>query len=214
MFSGIVTEIGFLRPVKFFSDPCSRKQKQVRVRISWSVKNFFKYPIGGSVSVNGVCLTIVSKGLGYFEADVSNETLDVTVGLDKAGAVNLEPSLRFGGSLGGHIVTGHVDGRAKINDVIQSKDSRVISFLTDKAFYPMLTKKGSIAVNGVSLTINEVDLKNQSCRFLVNLIPHTLTQTNLSNLTIESIVNIELDPIAKMVDQFLSVRSEQKDNRG
>ena len=107
-----------------------------------------------------------------------------------------------------------MDGRAKINDVIQSKDSRVISFLTDKTFYPMLTKKGSIAVNGVSLTINEVDLKNQSCRFLVNLIPHTLMQTNLSNLTIESIVNIELDPIAKMVDQFLSVRSEQKDNRG
>ena len=92
--------------------------------------------------------------------------------------------------------------------------SRVISFLTDETFYPMLTKKGSIAVNGVSLTINEVDLKNQSCCFLVNLIPHTLMQTNLSNLTTESIVNIELDPIAKMVDQFLAVRSEQKDNRG
>ena len=122
--------------------------------------------------------------------------------------------MRIGGSLGGHIVTGHVDGTAKINDVIQSGDSRVISFLTDKTFYPMLTKKGSIAINGVSLTINEVSLKNQSCRFLVNLIPHTLTQTNLSNLTTESIVNIELDPIAKMVDQFLSVRSEQKDNRG
>ena len=78
----------------------------------------------------------------------------------------------------------------------------------------MLTKKGSIAVNGVSLTINEVDLQNQSCRFFVNLIPHTLKQTNLSNLTTESLVNIELDPIAKMVDHFLSVRSEQKDNRG
>ena len=122
--------------------------------------------------------------------------------------------MRVGGSLGGHIVTGHVDGTARINDVTQSRDCRVISFITDKTFYPMLTKKGSIAVNGVSLTINEVDLKNQSCRFLVNLIPHTLVQTNLSNLTIESIVNIELDPIAKMVDQFLSVRSEQKDNRG
>ena len=78
----------------------------------------------------------------------------------------------------------------------------------------MLTKKGSIAINGVSLTINEVDLQDQSCRFLVNLIPYTLKQTNLSNLTIESIVNIELDPIAKMVDQFWSVRGEQKDNRG
>ena len=214
MFSGIVTEIGFLRPVKFFSDPSSSGKKQVRVRISWSIKNFFKYPVGDSVSVNGVCLTIVSKGLGYFEADVSNETLDVTVGLDKVGAVNLEPSLRVGGSLGGHIVTGHVDGTAKINDVIQSRESRVISFITDETFYPMLTKKGSIAVNGVSLTINEVDLKNQSCRFLVNLIPHTLTKTNLANLTTESIVNIELDPIAKMVDQFLSARCEQKGNRG
>ena len=214
MFSGIVTEIGFLRPVKFLSAPSLSEKKQVRVRVSWSVKNFFKYAVGDSVSVNGVCLTIVSKGFGYFEADVSNETLNITVGLDKAGAVNLEPSMRIGGSLGGHIVTGHVDGTAKINDVIQSGDSRVISFLTDKTFYPMLTKKGSIAVNGVSLTINEVDLKNQSCRFLVNLIPYTLTQTNLSNLTTESIVNIELDPIAKMVDQFLSVRSGQKDNRG
>ena len=106
--------------------------------------------------MNGVCLTIVSNGLGYFEADVSNETLDVTVGLDKAGAVNLESPLRVGGSLGGHIVTGHVDGTAKINDVIQSRDSKVISFLTNKSFYPMLTKKGSIAVNGVSLTINEL----------------------------------------------------------
>ena len=150
------------------------------------------------------------KGLGYFEADVSNETLDVTVGLDKAGAVNLESALRVGGSLGGHIVTGHVDGTAKIIGVIQSRDSRVVSFLTDNKFYPMLTKKGSIAVNGVSLTINEVDLQNQSCRFQVNLSPHTLTQTNLSNLTTESIVNIELDPIAKMVDQFLSVRVNKK----
>ena len=78
----------------------------------------------------------------------------------------------------------------------------------------MLTKKGSIAVNGVSLTINEVGMKNQSCRFLVNLIPHTLKETNFSNLTTESVVNIELDPIAKMVNQFLSVRSEQKDIRG
>ena len=126
------------------------------------------------------------KGLGYFEADVSNETLDVTVGLDKAGAVNLEPHCVLG-EVWGHIVTGHVDGTAKINDVIQSRDSRVISFLTDKLL-PYVNQKGSIAVNGVSLTINEVDLKNQSCRFLVNLIPHTLTQTNLSNLTTESIV--------------------------
>ena len=214
MFSGIVTEIGFLRPIKYLSDSSSSGKKQVRVRISWSMKNVFKYPVGASVSVNGVCLTIVSKGIGYFEADVSNETLDVTVGLDYAGAVNLEPPLRVGGSLGGHIVTGHVDGTAKINDVIQSRDSRVISFLTNKTFYPMLTKKGSIAVNGVSLTINEVDLQNQSCRFFVNLIPHTLKHTNLSNLTTESLVNIELDPMAKMVDHFLSVRSEQKDNRG
>ena len=205
MFSGIVTEIGFLRPVKFLSESSPSAKKQVRVRISWSIKNFFKHSVGDSVSVNGVCLTIVSNSLGYFEADVSNETLDVTVGLDKAGAVNLEPPLRVGGSLGGHIVTGHV---------IQSRDSRVISFLTDKTFYPMLTKKGSIAVNGVSLTINKVDLKHQSCHFLVNLIPHTLKQTNLSDLTTESIVNIELDPIAKMVDQFLLARSEQKDNRG
>ena len=214
MFSGIITEIGFLRPVKLVGDPSSGGKKQVRVRISWRVKNFFKHSVGDSVSVNGVCLTIVSKGLGYFEADVSDETLNVTVGLDEAGAVNLEPSLRVGGSLGGHIVTGHVDGTAKINDVMQSRDCRVISFITDGTFYPMLTKKGSIAVNGVSLTINEVVLKNQSCCFLVNLIPHTLVQTNLSNLTIESIVNIELDPIAKMIDKFLSVRSGQKDNRG
>ena len=184
MFSGIVTEIGFLRPVKFFSDPSPSGKKQVRVRISWSVKNFFKHSVGDSVSVNGVCLTIASKGLGYFEADVSNATLDVTVGLDKAGAVNLEPSLRVGGILGGHIVTGHVDGTAKINDVIQSRDSRVIACTTDETFYPMLTKKGSIAVNGVSLTINEVDLKNQSCRFFVNLIPHTLTQKRSQQLLI------------------------------
>ena len=87
MFSGIVTEIGFLRPVKFLSNPSSSGKKQVRVRVSWSVKNFFKHSVGDSVSVNGVCLTIVSKGLGYFEADVSNETLDVTVGRTLPGFV-------------------------------------------------------------------------------------------------------------------------------
>ena len=213
MFSGIVTEIGFLKPIKVFSGSSSSRTKQARIKVSCSIKNFFRHSVGDSVAVNGVCLTIVSKGLGYFEADVSSETLGVTAGLDKAGAVNLEFPLR-GGSLGGHIVTGHVDGTAEINNVIQSSESRVVSFLTDKTFYPMLTKKGSIAVNGVSLTINEVGLTNQSCCFLVNLIPHTLMQTNLSDLTTESMVNIELDPIAKMVDQFLSARSEQKVNRG
>ncbi len=214
MFSGIITEIGFLKPINFFTERSLGGKKQVRIKVFWSIKNFFKCSIGDSVSVNGVCLTIVSKGLNYFEADVSNETLDVTVGLDKPGSVNLEFPLRVGGSLGGHMVSGHVDGIAKLSEIMKSRDSRELSFITDEIFYPMVTKKGSIAINGVSLTVNEVDLTNHNCRFLVNLIPHTLMRTTLSNLTTDSIVNIELDPIAKMVDQFLSVRREQENHRG
>ena len=214
MFSGIITEVGRLKPVKFMGDSFEGKRRQVRIKVSWNGKNFFKHSIGDSVSVNGVCLTITAKGFRCFEADVSGETLSVTVGLDQPGSVNLEFPLRVGGKLGGHIVTGHVDGTAQLKTITQSKESRVLSFLTDKTFFPMVTKKGSIAINGVSLTVNQVELNAEHCEIFVNLIPHTLMQTTLSKLSVGSFVNIELDPIAKMVDQFLFARGERKENWG
>ena len=214
MFSGIITEIGFLKPVKLASEETLVEKMQIRIRVFWSIKNFFKYSIGDSVAVNGVCLTIITKRFNWFEADVSDETLAITAGLDRAGVVNLEFPLRVGGNLSGHIVTGHVDGTAKLEEIVNSRDSRILSFQTDKCFYPMITKKGSIAINGVSLTVNGVKIVSEHCQFFVNIIPHTLKQTTFANLTTGTTVNIELDPLAKMVDQFLSLRGTSEDNRG
>jgi riboflavin synthase len=154
--------------------------------------------VGDSICVQGVCLTVTAmKGRG-FTADVSAETLRVTTGLERPGAVNLEKSLAVGDRLGGHLVTGHVDGVGEV----RSRSGTVVAFRLPKALAKYVATKGSICVDGVSLTVNRVSGEE----FEVNLIPHTLKVTTLSRLKPGAEVNLEADLVARYVQGMLAAR--------
>jgi riboflavin synthase len=149
--------------------------------------------IGDSICVQGCCLTVVKKAKGKLCFDVSRETLRVTAGLNRQGEVNLEKSLAVGGKLGGHLVTGHVDG---VGQVIRTKGSEY-SFEAPKALARYIARKGSICIDGVSLTVNRVKGRT----FEVNLIPHTLTVTTLKRLARGAKVNLEVDLVARYLER-------------
>jgi riboflavin synthase len=158
-------------------------------------------PVGASMAVNGVCLTIVSRRSRRFEADLGPETLaSTTLGsLRASDRVHLERPLRLGDMLGGHLVTGHVDGVAKVESARKQGDTLTLRLLAPESVAPFLVKKGSIAIDGVSLTINHVD----GCSLEVGLIPHTLSVTLLGGLRTDDRVNMEADMIAKQVARFV-----------
>lgn len=154
--------------------------------------------LGDSICVQGVCLTVTATRPRGFTADVSEETLRVTTGLERPGAVNLEKSLALGGKIGGHLVTGHVDG---VGEVLRRAGS-VVAVRVPKPLARYVAAKGSICVDGVSLTVNRVD----GDAFEVNLIPHTLEVTTLSRLAPGVRVNLEVDLIARYVERMLPGR--------
>ena len=151
--------------------------------------------IGDSICVQGCCLTVVKKAKGKLWFDVSRETLRVTAGLDRPGEVNLEKSLGLGDKLGGHLVTGHVDG---VGRVVKVKGSEY-SFKVPKSLARYIARKGSVCIDGVSLTVNRV----KGTTFEVNLIPHTLKVTTLKRLMRGSKVNIEVDLVARYLERML-----------
>lgn len=151
--------------------------------------------VGASIAVQGVCLTVTRLTGKGFTADVSAETLRVTTGLDRPGQVNVEKSLRLGAEIGGHLVTGHVDGVGEV----ASRDGGVLRFRLPKELSRYVARKGSICVDGVSLTVNQVDGET----FDVNLIPHTLEVTTLGRLQKGGRVNLEVDLIARYVERML-----------
>ena len=152
--------------------------------------------VGASIAVQGVCLTVTALTGKGFTADVSAETLRLTTGLAAPGEVNLEKSLRLGGEIGGHLVTGHVDG---VGEVL-GRDGGVVRFRLPGALARYVARKGSICVDGVSLTVNAAD----GDAFEVNLIPHTLEVTTLGRLRKGSKVNLEVDLIARYVERMLA----------
>jgi riboflavin synthase len=152
--------------------------------------------IGDSICVQGCCLTVVKKAKGKLWFDVSNETLSVTAGLDRAGGVNLEKSLGLGDKLGGHLVTGHVDGVG----TVASFSRGVLRIRTPKALSRYVARKGSICVDGVSLTVNRVS----GNAFEVYLIPHTLKVTTLGRLARGAKVNLEIDLLARYLERLLT----------
>jgi riboflavin synthase len=154
--------------------------------------------VGDSISVQGVCLTVTALTRRGFTADVSEETLRLTAGLDRVGAVNLEKSLAVGERLGGHLVAGHVDG---VGEVVR-REAGLIAFRAPRELGKFLAKKGSVCVDGVSLTINSVE----GSVFEVYLIPHTLDATTLSRLEMGSKVNLEVDLVARYVERLLAAR--------
>ena len=163
--------------------------------------------LGDSIAINGACMTVVEKTAGSFAVDVSRESLNCTAGLDRTGEVNLEKALTLAERLGGHLVSGHVDGIGEVHRFAAVGESweLVIDAPADLARF--LAFKGSVVVNGVSLTVNRVEDVDGVCRFSINLIPHTIAVTTLKHLAAGSKVNLEIDLIARYVERMLSLTS-------
>jgi len=191
MFTGIIAAVGTVREV----EPAAGG---VRVTIDAGTLDLTGVRSGDSIAVDGVCLTAVKLQSSGFEADVSQETLNCTTGFAAGARVNLEKSLRLADPLGGHLVSGHVDGMGTVTRFEASGENRLLAVAAPRELAKYIARKGSIAVNGVSLTVNAV---NHSA-FEINLIPHTLQATNLKGLTIGSRVNLEVDLLARYVERL------------
>ena len=194
MFTGIIEDLGTINRI-------SRKGEDALLIVDTSM-NLDDINIGDSISVSGACLTITEKGGKRFSADVSAETLARTnlKSLKSGDKVNLEKSLRLNGFLGGHLVLGHVDGMGRIEEKASKANSIQFAVEIDAALSRYIVEKGSVAVDGISLTVNRCE-KN---RFYVNIIPHTARNTTLGFKKAADLVNIETDIIGKYVEKFLN----------
>ena len=193
MFSGIIQAIGRVTAVK----PAGQS---MQLTIDADGLDLGDVAIGDSIACNGVCLTVTSLGARGFTLDVSQESLRVTAGFVAGGAINLEKSLRLSDRLGGHLVSGHVDATGRVEEVKPVDANREIVVRFPAELGRFIARKGSIALNGVSLTVNVVT----SDSFSVNLIPHTLAVTNLKDLKRGDSVNLEIDLIARYVERMLT----------
>ncbi|HTU67366.1 MAG TPA: riboflavin synthase [Steroidobacteraceae bacterium] len=200
MFTGIVQEIGELRRVEPRAGADGSSDRRIEIGSNIARE---RLELGASVSVDGVCLTVAAHGAGSFFADVSQETLAVTtLGAKQAGArVNLEPALRAGDSLGGHWVSGHVDGLAEVRETHGDARSLRVVLAAPPALARYIARKGSVTLDGVSLTVNEVD----GATFGINLIPHTLEVTTLGGLQPGARLNLEIDLLARYVERLNSL---------
>jgi riboflavin synthase len=201
MFTGIVTDVGTVRSAE------QRGDLRVVIETSYDTGTI---DLGASIACSGVCLTVVDKGEDWFAVDVSGETVSRTAAhLWREGAkVNLERSLRLGDELGGHIVTGHVDAVATVAEVTPEGDSLRIGINAPTALGPMIAAKGSIALDGVSLTVNEVSDAGDDAHFTVNIIPHTAHHTTLCDLAPGRQLNVEIDVLARYIDRMLAARPQ------
>lgn len=188
MFTGIITDVGRVRAVE--------RQGDTRFTVE-TVFAMETVPIGASIANNGVCLTVVEKGPGWFAVQASAETLSKTTlgGWAEGTRVNLERALKVGDELGGHIVSGHVDGVASVVEVRADGESKRFTFEAPATLAKYIAPKGSVALDGVSLTVNEVD----GARFGVNIIPHTQDATTFGALKAGDRVNLEIDMLARYV---------------
>lgn len=199
MFTGIVTDKGRVRSVEVRGDT------RIAIETRYDMDGV---DMGASICCSGVCLTVVDKGTGWFAVDISAETQSrSTLGRWREGtAVNLERSLRMGDELGGHVVSGHVDAVGKVVSRAPEGDSVRLVFSAPVALAPYVAEKGSIAVDGVSLTVNSVVDDDGGCTFGVNIIPHTQEATTLGALQAGDPVNLEIDTIARYVARMASSR--------
>jgi riboflavin synthase len=168
--------------------------------------------VGDSIAVNGACMTVTSKTATEFTIDVSAESLSKTAGLDGQGAVNLEKSMRLGDRVDGHLVSGHVDGTGTVVTMEQRGESWLLVVEAPAALARYFAYKGSVTVNGVSLTVNQVEdvlrgTERTGCRIWINLIPHTVAVTTLAQLRPGDRVNLEVDMLARYVERMLALQS-------
>jgi riboflavin synthase len=193
MFTGIVQALGRVAAL-------DGNALGARLRIDAGGLDMGDVALGDSIAVDGCCLTVVEFDANGFAADVSRETLECTAGFAAGARTNLEKALRAGDRLGGHLVTGHVDGVGDVVSITPDGDSRRFEFRMPMELAKYVARKGSVTVNGVSLTVNA----SGADRFHVNLIPHTLSVTNLGALRAGDRVNLEVDLIARYVERMLT----------
>lgn len=198
MFSGIVADVGLIKSAQ-------DREGGLRLTVATELLGMDDVQIGDSIACNGVCLTAVQINGNDFTVEVSRETLNCTVGLDKQGGhLNLEKALRLSDRLGGHLVSGHVDGVGEVVAFNDIGESWRLVVRSPKALAKYIAVKGSITINGVSLTVNHVAGEE----FDVNLIPHTLEVTTLNELKVGAKVNLEIDLIARYVERMLTAETK------
>jgi riboflavin synthase len=204
MFTGIITGVG--RIVAILSLGSSLDHGK-RLSIAPPAGYLNDVGLGDSIALNGACMTVTTLDLAsnQFTIDISQESLSKTAGLDEQGEINLEKALRANDRLGGHIVSGHVDGVGHVSHFAQIGESWELRVTAPTTLAKYLAYKGSITVNGVSLTVNSVKDIVEGCEISINLIPHTVENTALGSLKAGSAVNLEIDTVARYVERMLSL---------
>jgi riboflavin synthase len=196
MFTGIIQAVGEIKHVMPLEDGVS-------LRVAPGPLDLSDVKTGDSIAINGVCLTVTTISDGLFSVDLSRETLNCTVGMDKQDVeVNLEKALRLSDRLGGHLVSGHVDGIGQVIEFTPAGESYLLVLRVPLPLLKYIAKKGSITVNGVSLTVNIL----ADAKIGINLIPHTLAATTLKGLDAGARVNIEVDMLARYVERLIGDR--------
>jgi len=201
MFTGIVTDVGTVRSAE------QRGDLRLTIGTSYDLDTV---DLGASISCSGVCLTVVDKGEDWFAVDVSGETISKTAAdrWREGARLNLERALRLGDELGGHIVTGHVDAVADVVGTCPEGDSIRIGISVPTELAPMIAPKGSVTLDGVSLTVNEVrEAEDGRTHFAVNIIPHTAQHTTLGHLSAGQQLNVEVDVLARYLDRMIAARA-------
>jgi len=192
MFTGIIQSIGVIKKIESL-------KKDVQISVVYDPKKINGINLGDSISVNGICLTVQKKQKNQFIFHVSQETLNRTIAFKENAMVNLESSLLYNGKVGGHFVTGHIDGKGKISEIKINSQCWIIEIKPPKKLLKFITEKGSVSINGVSLTVNSI----KDDKFKVNIIPFTLKETNLGALIKGSEINIEIDLIARYLENII-----------
>ncbi len=192
MFTGIIQSIGVIKKIESL-------KKDVQISVIYDPKKINDINLGDSISVNGICLTVQKKQKNQFIFHVSQETLNRTIVFKENAMVNLESSLLYNGKVGGHFVTGHIDGIGKISEIKINSQCWIIEIKPPKKLLKFIAEKGSVSINGVSLTVNSI----KDDKFKVNIIPFTLKETNLGALVKGSEINIEIDLIARYLENII-----------
>lgn len=204
MFTGIVAAVGRITSMAPLGADANAG---VRLQIHAGSLPLADVALGDSIAINGACMTVTQKTADSFTVDVSRESLNRTVGLDQEGEVNLEKALTLAERLGGHLVSGHVDGLGTVTHFAPVGESWKLDILTPPELSKYFAYKGSVVINGVSLTVNTVADGADGCTISINLIPHTIEVTTLKHLKPGAQVNLEVDLIARYVERMLASTS-------
>ena len=208
MFTGIITGTGHITAVQPLGESATHGK---RLRVEPPAGYLNDVGLGDSIALNGACMTVTGMDTARtsFTVDISAESLDKTTGLDQCGPINLEKALRANDRLGGHLVSGHVDGIGNVTHFAQVGESWELRVLAPQALARFLATKGSITINGVSLTVNRIADLPEGCEVSINLIPHTVQNTALGHLRAGSQVNLEIDLIARYCERMLHLEQGQ-----